>query len=128
MIQDGFTRRIKTHSLAMRRLSNNTNYKEIMSHIKISATVARWIVSLGRTLVQEGYGLDPRGEGGLEHLPEHAPDGGFLNEIPMENAPLYFWADALVRFARVLAGIAAYELQNGLEIEVPLLQDDISEI
>lgn len=98
-----------------------------MSFIKISATTARWIVSLGRTLVQEGYGLDPNGED-ENSLRDHAPSGGFLNQIPIDDAPLYFWADALVRFARVLAGIAAHELQNGLEIEVPLLQDDISEI
>lgn len=89
--------------------------------IKISITVARWMVSIGRQIVQEAYGSnwDPMRDD-LSIADENIdPVPGFMDDVPLDNNPMYFWIDAMVRFVRVMSGIAANELRrlDGEELE-----------
>lgn len=93
--------------------------------IRISASVARWMVAIARQLVSEAYGINWEPSSSMRIPDFHEEGVGFLDEIPHENHPLFFWADALVRFARVMGAIAARELAEPFEdIDILQLEDD----
>lgn len=82
-------------------------------YIRISKTCARWMVSLGATLVNEAYGTnwDPmRSPVSVINEDEVDFGMGFMDEMPQGNHPMIYWADALIRFVRTMAAIAAHEL------------------
>lgn len=95
--------------------------------IQISRSVARWFLEVGRRLISDAYGFDfnpinpvfPNDETGLVR--------GFIDEIPMDNAPLYSWVEGLLMIIRTLTAIIGnqYEL---LEEEIISDLTDSNEI
>lgn len=77
--------------------------------VNIARSVALWIFSLGRRLVQEGTGTnwDPRYlDSGFAEVDEQP---GFMDELPM-GSPSYAWADACVMLIRTIVAICADQL------------------
>lgn len=79
--------------------------------IKISKSVARWLIAYGKQLVDDGYGtnMDPMDPLGGVIEPTTA---GFIDEIPMENGEMWRYMNAVINFARTVAAILGRALQE----------------
>lgn len=74
-------------------------------YVKISKTVAMQLLRTARTLFLEGTGTDVDPNSALEDRPV-----GMIDEINPENADLFYWANELLRFSRLVFAL----MQNGL--------------
>lgn len=89
--------------------------------IKMTMTCARYIIEQGQRLVADGLGTD--WDPNSSELPAIGDNNhGFLDEIPMEDFPLWNWTNAMLQFVRFLTAVVAREVR-----EIDSL-DDISEI
>jgi hypothetical protein len=85
-------------------------------YISISKSVALWLITLSKRLVDAGLGTDwdPAGR----ELPELEP-GGLLDLVNLEEHELFDWTNALVNLARTVAGILTQLLQDDAENDIP---------
>jgi hypothetical protein len=73
---------------------NNLNF------IPISQTFARYIIQRGSRLVSDGLGRE--WNPGDNSYDINSNEHGFLDEIPMEDGPLWYWANAMVQMLRLI--------------------------
>lgn len=93
----------------------------VPQHVKISLVAARWLIDYAKQLVDDGFGVDfdPLNPSS-ESLEAIRP--GFIEEIPMENAQLWRYANAVIAFARTVAALLARNMANP-PVEDFLLED-----
>lgn len=94
-----------------------------MPDVRISLSVARWIVELGRRLVQEAYARpwDPRHpEIRWEVPPELGPNHGFLERLEVEDPRVEEWLHQVIQFIRTMAAIVAHGIDEDEENISPL--------
>lgn len=76
--------------------------------IRLTTKTGKFIVSQAGKLWEEGTGSPMSGHG----VPLDTDPPGFIDEINPELTGLHEWAYALLSFARFVAGIVQYELDN----------------
>jgi hypothetical protein len=80
------------------------------SHIRITKRVAMYLISTARNLIQDGTGqyIDPD---------DDMMDGpGLMDRIPLEDADLQHWANALIQFARTVHGLVSAAMIDEVNI------------
>jgi len=88
--------------------------------VKISRACARWLIDYGRQLVNDGYGTD---YDPFNPVADLEPEGtGFIDDIPMENGEMWRYMNALINFARTVAGVLARQMNEPIS---PLTVSDL---
>ena len=100
---------------------NNQEEQEVVynAFIRLTRSVALWIVNHGRVLLDDGVG--------------DTGDNGLLDEIPMDT-PAYRYAQELYRLVQTIVGIMQYEIafqneeQENINPLAEIFEDDNQEI
>jgi len=80
------------------------------NYVKISESVARWLIQYAKQLVDDGFGVDFDPDDPIQGL--ESTHGGFIDEIPMENGEMWRYMNAVIAFARTVASVLARNLHN----------------
>lgn len=96
---------------------NNLNF------IPISTSFARYIIQRGSRLVSDGLGREWNPADNSYEIGEGSH--GFLEDIPMEEGPMWYWANALVQLLRLVVATLNHNL---LEDSDPLSTPDSDEL
>jgi len=94
-----------------------------MTDVRISVSVARWLVELGRRLVQEAYARpwDPRHPMIRWDIPpELGPNHGFLESLETTDPRVVEWLHQTVQFIRTVAAVVAHAIDEDMENISPL--------
>jgi len=95
--------------------------------IRITKTCAVWLISFAKQLVNDGYGVNYDPFNPIQGLEPLSP--GFIEQIPMEDGELWRFVNAMLNFARTVAGILANSLNNEDALELTLsdftIEDEI---
>lgn len=95
--------------------------------VRISETVSRWIVVMGRRLISEAYGRpwDPASP----HMPiQDFSDFGFADNLHPMDEDTQAWLDAMILFVRTISGIVAHALTTDSIDQLTLNLGDEEEI
>lgn len=98
------------------------------NHIELSRTFARYVIERGSRLVSDGLGREwtPTDS---QNFPIEG-EQGFLDEIPIQEGPLWYWANACVQLIRlIVASInSEYLLTDFSEDPTSVLEDSTGEL
>lgn len=96
-------------------------------NIRITKKVAAWLLGLSMRLIAQGTGKDYDPIDPDASFSSDSP--GIIDEIPSTETDLYYWANALLIFAKAVAGILARQLtEDGTIPILAVLADQEEEI
>lgn len=86
-----------------------------INFIPLSRSLARYIITRGAQLVSDGIGREWRPEDN-SYVIGDGDSQGFLDDIPMEEGSLWYWANAMVQMLRlIVANLNQLELETSSE-------------
>jgi len=86
-----------------------------MVNIYISRTVAEWMRNTAIKIFQDAYATDWTPADAENAIYSHGD--GYINELPLENGPLFHWISATMSLIRCLAAILDEQLSNDEEMD-----------
>nr|UOF80152.1 hypothetical protein [Cressdnaviricota sp.] len=89
--------------------------------VRISKRVARWLIDYAKQLIDDGYGINYNPFLATDYQSDRP---GFIDEIPMENGELWRYMNAVINYARTVAGILAQQLDPVTDPDLGLLDFD----
>lgn len=84
--------------------------KKFMVSIRISRTVAEWMLRLSILLFQDGYNTNWHPAN--PELADYPDEGGLTDLVPMDNAQARDWIHSLMNLCRCLASILHHQLNQ----------------